>query len=148
MKRIDNDNTHLIGQDWASSDRLRFLRSVAAGKTSKKNLIAGIDARAVWGTDVSGNDRRSVKAALVGRGDLRVFWWRLNQTVHQAILSGSTLQDAMYHFHRRHGLITLWRLDLAKDFWEIVGAVRNGGVEEGIATGLRQLRLAIKKGVR
>jgi hypothetical protein len=148
MKRIDIDNTNLAGHDWASSDRLRFLRSVTAGKTSKQTSIAGVDARAVWGTDVSGNDRRSVKAALVGRGNLRALWWELNQRVHNAMFAESTLQDAMYHFHRRHGLVTLWRLELANDFWEIVAAVRNGGVEEGIATGLRQLRLAIKRAVR
>jgi hypothetical protein len=146
MKRSDKDNTNAVGQDWASSNRLRFLRSVAAGKAPKPAYIAGINAQNVWGADVSGNDPRSVKASLAGRGDLRAFWWSLNQRLHNAIVPRSTLQDAMYQFHRRHGNITLWRLELARDYWEIVGAVRDGGVGEGIATAMRQLLVALKKG--
>jgi len=52
-------------------------------------------------TDVSGNDKRSVKASLAGRGDMRAAWWNFSSYVLQKVNKYS-LEHAMYDFHRGH----------------------------------------------
>lgn len=148
MKSENKGDTNLLSQDWAFNDRQRLLRSIGISKPLKNGDIGGVSAREVWMSDVSGDDPRSVKAYLASRGDLRVTWWHFNQQLHNAIFLSSTLEDAMYQFHRRHGAVTLWRLELAKDYHEIVDSVRKGGIAEGIATGVRQLVGALKNGSR
>lgn len=148
MKFEKAGETNLLSKDWASNDRRRFLRSIGCPKRAKDGYIAGIKAREVWMADVSGDDPRSVKSYLAGRGDWRVSWWNFNQQLHRALCPSSTLEEAMYQFHRRHGAVTLWRLELARDFGEIVDAVRNRGIAEGIETGVRQLLVALKNSSR
>lgn len=60
-----------------------------------------------WGSDVIGNDLRSVQAYLSGRGDPRAALWNQFSTIYMAITPGATLTHAMCAFHRMHHALTL-----------------------------------------
>lgn len=49
-----------------------------------------------WGTDVEGSNKRSVRAWLNGKGDLRATWWNLYSRVYMALVPGADLAQVMY----------------------------------------------------
>lgn len=102
MRTNSITNGTIWSTDFAGDQRRAALRSIPAMKRQKEhNLALGLSARGVWGQDVSAMDKRSVKASLAGRGDLRVFWWNVCSAVLRKINKGS-LEHAMYDFHRTH----------------------------------------------
>lgn len=64
--RITNETLWTI--DFAQSEKTKFLKSHSRNKQTKRSktiyVAPGIPAQNVWMTDVSGSDRRSVKAQL------------------------------------------------------------------------------------
>lgn len=125
-KSITNDT--IWNTDFAGDQRRAALRRVPNVKVHKeRNIAPGLSARGVWGRDVSAIDRRSVKASLAGRGDLRVFWWN----VCSAVLSKfnrSSLEHAMYAFHRAHHALTLLRLEAIRDTLKLAREIQTGEV--------------------
>lgn len=102
-------NADITQLDWARRDRAIMLRSLHTGRRpcAPKRASSG------WGTDVTGNDPRSVRAYLAGKGDLRTAWWNLFSAVYLAVVRGATLTHAMYSFHRLHHGLTIARLTFA-----------------------------------
>jgi|GEM_PF-1766716 len=118
--------------DWARNDRQRFLASIPPYKPRRSRDIApGVPASAVWMQDVSGMDRRSVKAQLAGRGDGRARWWAWNVGVDRLMHGDAPLEVVMVRFHRRHQRMTWAWLCLASLFRAVRDAVAKGGVEAG-----------------
>lgn len=74
------NNRNVLQLDWAADERRAALAKIPAMRAQKSNLkIAGVAAGSVWMSDLSGSDRRSVKAWLCGRGDARVALWRAKE---------------------------------------------------------------------
>lgn len=102
MRTNSITNDTIWSTDFAGDQRRAALRTIPAMKRQKDhNLAPGLSARGVWGRDVSAMDKRSVKASLAGRGDLRVFWWNVCSAILRKIHKGS-MEHAMYDFHRAH----------------------------------------------
>lgn len=110
--------------DWAKSSRTDLLRKLHKEKVMrpKSNMSNG------WGSDVAGNDKRSVHAYLAGKGDLRTVWWNLYSGVYQIVVAGSNLEDAMYSFHRFHHTLTLFKLNYLIEARTTVEDLRHHGV--------------------
>lgn len=109
MLNRKSTNADITKHDWAQRDRATLLRSLHAGRTSRKPAAASSG----LGNDVTGNDPRSVRAYLAGKGDMRTGWWNLYSAVYMAVVPGATLERAMYSFHRRHHTLTLAMLGFA-----------------------------------
>lgn len=83
-------NSNLRDMDWAGDERRAALKKMGRMKVQPSvSLVCGVPARSVWMSDVSGADRRSVKASLAGRGDLRVFWWNVKQVGRRVLGLGA-----------------------------------------------------------
>ena len=144
MKTQANSEHNSAKTDWAEADRKRFLRCVPNAKKNRNATSSGVNVESVWMQDVSASDRRSVKAYLAGRGDCRVTWWNLNASMHRILRPASSLESAMYHFHKRHGEFTLWRLAVAKDFWTVFAAVKGRDVQAVVSFVHNQLQAVVK----
>lgn len=122
-------NADISQIDWARRDRAVMLRSLHTGRRpcTPKRASSG------WGTDVTGNDPRSVRAYLAGKGDLRATWWNLFSAVYLAVVPGATLTHAMYAFHRIHHSLTIGRLTFAA----AVSATAIDLEREGFVTAVR-----------
>lgn len=128
---ITNKNLNAI--DWAASDRQAFLKSTPKMKRQKDRDIApGLSTRGVWMTDVSAMDRRSIKAQLAGRGDYRAFWWNISRFMQKVMKPSSTLEGAMYAFHKRHHSITLAKLRFFNEITDVAAVIRKSGFVAGV----------------
>ena len=135
MKTQNITNQNLFQVDWSAQDRQRMLRSIPRMKRSKPEFLApGLPAQGSWMNDVSAMDRRSVKAALAGRGDLRVSWWKINRGLHRALFPHAEQESIMYWFHKRHHFLTLGWLQFKHDVQEVHRVI----VEQGAIAGLRK----------
>jgi hypothetical protein len=99
-------NADIAKIDWAKQDRSALLRSLHSGRAPRAPAVTSSG----WGTDVTGNDPRSVRAFLAGKDDLRTTWWNLFSAVYLKLMPGATLERAMYAFHSAHHKVTLSRL--------------------------------------
>jgi len=130
-------NADITKHDWAQRDRAAMLRSLHAGRAPRTPKIASCG----WGTDVTGNDPRSVRAYLAGKGDLRATWWNLFRMVYMVIVPGTTLTHAMYAFHRFHHGLTIGRLTFVCS----VSATAVDLQREGFFTAVRKCVVATKR---
>jgi hypothetical protein len=128
------NNETLMTTDFASAEKKKFLQSTR--RTKAIFLAPALPAHGVWMTDVSAMDRRSVKAHLAGRGDLRVAWWKLNCLLHRCFKPQVSLEQVMYAFHSRHHAMTLARLELLLEFECIYRAAKQEGTIAGIRCAL------------
>lgn len=117
-------NADLPHLDWAQGDRATLLRSLHAGSAPR----VPVPASSGWGTDVTGNDPRSVRAFLAGNGDLRTAWWGLFSMVYVATVPGATLERAMHTFHSFHHVLTLSRLGFAYSISQTAADIEKNGV--------------------
>lgn len=141
MKIFNQARGNLIGSDCAANDRAKFLRSIPKPKKQRDREVApGVMASKVWNQDVSGFDRRSVKAQLAGRGDLRAFWWNLNAFFHKLFNRNATTEEVMYSFHKRHHRVTLARIQAGINHHEVAEDIQSGGVVNGCKTVIAQMR--------
>lgn len=141
MKNLNQLQGNLVGKDFSFADRARMLRSLSKPKKQRDRVVApGVKASMVWNQDVSGSDRRSVKAQLAGRGDYRPLWWNLNVLVHRLFNRAATTEEIMYSFHKRHQGFTLQRLEAQMDFNELQADVAHNGIASGWRTKINQLR--------
>ncbi|MBY0242381.1 MAG: hypothetical protein K2X55_24010 [Burkholderiaceae bacterium] len=91
LTKVTNLNVRQL--DWAADERRAALAKIPAMRSQRKSAkIAGMAASGVWMSDLSGADRRSVKAWLAGRGDSRVALWRVRQIWGQLV--GTVAPDA------------------------------------------------------
>jgi hypothetical protein len=70
MFNSKSTNAHITQHDWAQVNRATLLRSLQAGCEPQVPVAASSG----WGLNVSGNDPRSVRAYLAGKGDLHANW--------------------------------------------------------------------------
>lgn len=126
MKELKITNANLFQIDWAAKDRQKFLKSIPAGRRvfKDKEIAPGIMCKGVLMKDVSGGDRRSVKAMLRGKGDFRPVWWNVFNAVASVAMKNSDLERRMYAFHRAHQFLTLGRLEFAKNVWEMFRMIK------------------------
>lgn len=117
-------NADITQHDWAQRDRATLLRSLHAGREPRVPAAASSG----WGTDVTGNDPRSVRAYLAGKGDLRTTWWNLYSAVYMAVVPGATLERAMYSFHVLHHSLTLSRLGFAHSVAQTAADIEQKGL--------------------
>lgn len=117
-------NADIAQFDWAQRDRASLLRSLHAGRAPQAPAAVSSG----WGTDVSGNDPRSVRAYLNGKGDLRATWWNLYSSIYVATVPGATLERAMYSFHRMHHALTLFRLGFAHSVAQTAADIEQKGM--------------------
>ncbi|HZW12811.1 MAG TPA: hypothetical protein VFF81_06435 [Noviherbaspirillum sp.] len=137
--KINNENIFCI--DWAAEERKKMLRSMHPPKPVAHGWLGpGIFSKGICGQDVSILNRCSVKAQLAGRGDLRAAWWNLYSAVYGRIFRRSTLEDAMYSFHKHHQSLTLCILQAKSDFRTIFLAIRAGGATEGMRCAIELLK--------
>lgn len=67
-----------VFEDWSGDERRAALARIRPMRVRPAvGTIAGVKPSEIWMNDVSGSDRRSVKAWLAGRGDSRVMLWRV-----------------------------------------------------------------------
>lgn len=116
-------NADITQHDWAQRDRATLLRSLHVGRAPRMPVIAASGV----GTDVTGNDPRSVRAYLAGKGDARTAWWNLFSKVYVALVRGATLEHAMYAFHRLHHSLTLARLGFAQSVAQTAADIEQKG---------------------
>jgi hypothetical protein len=86
----------------------------------------------IFTTNWAEGDRRSVKAALAGKGDARALWWEINRCIHQLFCPNATLEELMFSFHSRHHAITLFFLKFRSDVDQVAAAIRSKGMVAGI----------------
>jgi hypothetical protein len=136
-------NETLWTTDFARAEKAKFLKSHSRKKQTKRsktNYVApGVPAQSVWMTDVSGSDRRSVKAQLAGRGDYRVAWWEFNCLLHRLFNPRATLEQIMYAFHSRHHALTFKRLEAINDYRILYQEMRQHGNIAGLGSAFRQM---------
>lgn len=118
-------NDEIFTRDWAADDRQRFLRANRAQPQQKKPRTAS---HLICGTDVSGSDRRSVKAYLSGRGDFRTAWWLMFARVYSLALPHRGLEHAMYTFHSVHHRVTLAVAEFVRLRRGVERDIQSGGV--------------------
>lgn len=123
MFNTKSTNANITQHDWAQRDRAIFLRSLHAGPVPRSPA-----ASSGWGTDVAGNDPRSVRAYLAGKGDARTTWWNLFSKVYMTFVRGATLEHAMYAFHSFHHSLTLARLGFAASVAQTAADIEQKGV--------------------
>ena len=122
-------NADIAQHDWAKRDRGTMLRSLHSGRQPRAPKAASSG----WGTDVTGNDPRSVRAYLAGKGDLRTTWWNFYSAIYIAVVRGATLTHAMHSFHRFHHALSIGRLTFAAS----VSATAVDLEREGFVTAVR-----------
>lgn len=131
VNTITNKNLSTI--DWAAADRQVFLKGIPKGRRQKDRDIApGLPTRGAWMTDVSAMDCRSIKAQLAGRGDYRVLLWNISRFMHKVMNPSSTLEGAMYAFHKRHHSRTLAKMRFINDISDVAAVIRKSGLAAGI----------------
>lgn len=139
--RITNET--LWTTDFARAEKTKFLQSQSRKHKTKRSktiyVAPGISAQSVWMTDVSGSDRRSVKAQSAGRGDYRVAWWEFNCLLHRLFNPRVTLEQMMYAFHSRHHALTFKRLEVLNDYRILYQAMRQHGNIAGLGCAFRQM---------
>lgn len=144
--RITNETLWTI--DFAQTEKVKFLKSHSRKKQTKRSkticVAPGIPAQSVWMIDVSGSDRRSVKAQLAGRGDYRVAWWGFNCLLHRLFDPRATLEQMMYAFHSRHHALTFTRLKIVYDYRILFEEMRHHGNMAGLGSAFRQM-VAVRK---
>ena len=123
MFNSTSTNTDIITHDWAQHDRVALLRSLHATPAPR-----AATATSGWGTDAAGDDRRSVRAYLRGKGDLRAIWWNLYSALYTAIVPGATLDRAMYSFHRLHHAVTLGWLSYVVSVGKTTADIKQQGL--------------------
>ncbi len=101
-------NGDVMRHDWAQCHRASLLRTLHAGYMPRIPAVSS-----GWGTDVTGNDPRSVRAYLAGKGDLRTTWWTLYSAVYMTVVPVASLECAIYSFHHLHHALTLSKLAFA-----------------------------------
>jgi len=102
MRNEQITNENLWTTDFAGAERRNALAKIQRQfKPKAAQQRASSAGHGVWMTNVSGNDKRSVKASLAGRGDMRAAWWNFSSYVLQKVNKYS-LEHAMYDFHRGH----------------------------------------------
>lgn len=118
---MDNvENKSLIGMDFSYTDRQKLLKKSFTGAPLVKSNV--------WMNDVSGTDRRSIKAQLAGTINARVIWWNTFSKVHQAVSKSGTLEAAMYDFHRMHHALTLFGLKFCRDLKNLTVSIKTDGL--------------------
>lgn len=136
-------NETLWTTDFARTEKTQFLLSQSRTNKTKRSktiyVALGIPAQSVWMTDVSGSDRRSVKAQLAGRGDYRVAWWEFNCLLHRLFKPRATLEQMMYAFHSRHHALTFKRLEVLNDYRILYQEMRQHGNIAGLGSAFRQM---------
>lgn len=112
MNSITNKTIFEI--DWSAAERKKFLKAIPKerGINTKKSVQKHIPTMA---QDFAGGDARSVKAALEGRGDYRVWWWNANVLVHRLINPAANMEAIMLGFHLRHYKLTCFILDAKEE---------------------------------
>lgn len=124
MFNRNSNNADINQHDWAQRNRAAMLRSLHAGRAPRPPAAASSG----WGTDVTGSDRRSVRAFLAGKGDARTAWWNLFSKVYVNVVRGATLEHAMFAFHRLHHSFTLARLVFAHSVAQTAADIEQKGV--------------------
>ena len=119
-----SSNADISQYDWAKCDRAAMLRLLHAGRALR---VPGTGSSG-FSTDVTGNDPRSVRAFLAGKGDLRSTWWNLYSEVYTAFVPGATLERAMYSFHSLHHKLTLARLEFLRSIVQTAFDIEQNGV--------------------
>jgi hypothetical protein len=136
MEEIRLTNDEIWKTDFAEDSRKAFLRKIAKSKPPRKSPV--YSSYSVGQLIDLSADRRSVKAQLAGRGDFRTRWWHLNYLLHRIFFPGSTLEQTMISFHRRHHAVTFFRLRLLRDFREINHEIRKHGLWAGTRCAVNQ----------
>ena len=131
MFNSKSTNAHITQHDWAQVNRAALLRSLHAGREPQVPVAASSG----WGSNVSGNDPRSVRAYLTGKVDLRANWWRVYSTVYIAAVPGATLERAMYAFHRLHHALSLSKIAFVHSVADTADDVE----QKGVLTAIRDL---------
>jgi len=124
MFNRNSTNADIRKHDWAQRDRATLLHSIHAGASPRAPAVASSG----WGADVTGDDPRSVRAYLAGKGDLRAAWWNFYQASYRAVRLDSTLEHAMYSFHRLHHGLTLTRLEFRQSVVLLADDIREKGI--------------------
>lgn len=114
-------NATLKDIDWAKSDRLAMLNAIPKNSRNSTTPLS------TWMEDVSGSDRRSVKAQLRGLCSFRAAWWNLFSTIHQVLSRSGSLENAMYDFHRFHHGMTIGWLTTVQEYDQLALAIRTDG---------------------
>jgi hypothetical protein len=133
MNIDDITNENIRGIDFERENRQAFLSSIPMSRKHRDAEVSpGILASNVFGEDVSGADRRSVKAQLAGRGDYRPAWWAICCYLQQKLARKKSLQHAMYRFHNVHHFFTLRWLVFTCDVNELAQDMRRYGFGRAI----------------
>jgi hypothetical protein len=128
--RIKNfGNTQIVGMDWAAADRQAALRSMHRVKLRPAPAVSS-----GWGTDVAGQDKRSVHASLNGKGDMRAVWWNVFSRVYMAVVPGADLERAMFSFHRMHHALTLGWMSYVVSVGETTVEMKQRGLLAALRT--------------
>lgn len=101
-------NGDVMQHGWAQCHRAGLLRTLHAGHMPRIPAVSR-----GWGTDVTGNDPRSVRVYLAAEGDLRNTWWSLYSAVYMTVGPVASLERAIYSFHHLHHALTLSKLAFA-----------------------------------
>lgn len=117
-------NADIANHDWAQGDRASLLRSLHASPAPPTPAAT----TSGFGTNVACSDPRSVRAYLVGGGDLRTTWWNFYSAVYMATVPGATLERAMFSFHQTHHRLTLGRLRFAHSLMLTAADVKREGI--------------------
>ena len=124
MFNRNSTNPDIRKHDWAQRDRATLLRSLHAGASPHAPAVASSGR----GCDVTGDDPRSVRAYLAGKGDLRAAWWNFYQASYRTVRPESTLEHAMYSFHRLHHGLTLTSLEFRHSVALLAEDIREKGI--------------------
>jgi len=139
MHKLNDYKQTLIGSDVSGPERRAFLEAIPQPKKiSVRKYADGTIASSGCGEDVCGQDSRSLKAQLAGRGDLRAKWWHLNHFAHLVFGKRATLESAMFQFHSRHHFLTLTWLGFKCDLRELARVIRSEGVLAGFRVAREQ----------
>lgn len=125
MKKTNFGNDEIFAMDWAAADRRSMLRALNSGPRPR---AAPVGYSSGCGVDVGGADKRSVKAMLMGKGDLRSTWWRIFSRTYVALVRGATVEHAMYAFHKMHQTVTMFRLTYAQSVRCTAGEIESRGL--------------------
>lgn len=125
MKKTNFGNSEIFAMDWAAADRHAMLRSLNSGRRPRG---APVGYSSGCGVDVAGTDKRSVKAMLMGKGDLRSTWWKMFSRVYVALVRGATVEDAMFAFHKMHHAVTLFHMTYAQSVRLTAGDIKTRGL--------------------
>lgn len=125
MKKTNFGNSEIFAMDWAAADRRAMLRALNSGPRPR---AAAVGYSSGCGIDVAGTDKRSVKAMLMGKGDLRSTWWNIFSRVYIALVRGATVEHAMHAFHKMHHAVTLFHMTYAHSVRLTAGDIKSRGL--------------------